>query len=224
VTEDDLVAGRATPGFRALDGPPGGRARVVLRRRERLLPLLDRRSRMCVRTLAGSIGNPSGRSRRATHDVFAARVASAPAKLRLMVTRTDGALACDRSPRAWSCAAARPRRHRRRLRGGGARRRGDPVEAPADPPRPSPRAPPSAFTAIPRRGAGTSDNAAAMFSSLLPGLSGLLASARHDRHTPAPAPPRSPRPVRDRRHGASCAQSPLPAAAAPGPSFAAIRC
>lgn len=93
VTEDDLVAGRATPGFRALMARQGGRAREYFAAGERLLPLLDRRSRMCVGMLAGLYREILGEIEARDHDVFAGRVSlSAPRKLRLMVTRTAGAL------------------------------------------------------------------------------------------------------------------------------------
>lgn len=93
VTEEDLVAGRATPGFRALMARQGDRAREYFASGERLLPLLDRRSRMCVAMLAGLYREILGEIEARDHDVFAGRVSlSAPRKLRLMVTRTAGAL------------------------------------------------------------------------------------------------------------------------------------
>ncbi|MBJ7457267.1 MAG: squalene/phytoene synthase family protein, partial [Thermoleophilia bacterium] len=93
VTEADLVAGRLTPGFRALMARQGVRAREYFAAGERLLPLLDRRSRMCVAMLAGLYREILDEIEARDHDVFAGRVAlSAPRKLRLMVTRTAGAL------------------------------------------------------------------------------------------------------------------------------------
>jgi len=93
VTEADLRAGRATPGFRALMADQGARAREYFRGGERLLPLLDRRSRMCVAMLAGLYQEILSEIERRDHDVFAGRVAlSAPRKLRLMAVRTAGAL------------------------------------------------------------------------------------------------------------------------------------
>lgn len=93
VTEADLVAGRLTPGFRALMARQGARAREYFAAGERLLPLLDRRSRMCVAMLAGLYREILDEIEARDHDVFAGRVAlSAPRKLRLMVTRTAGAL------------------------------------------------------------------------------------------------------------------------------------
>jgi phytoene synthase len=93
VTEEDLLAGRATPGFRALMARQGERAREYFASGERLLPLLDRRSRMCVAMLAGLYREILREIEARDHDVFAGRVSlSAPRKLRLMVTRTAGAL------------------------------------------------------------------------------------------------------------------------------------
>ncbi len=93
VTEEDLTAGRATPGFRALMARQGDRAREYFASGERLLPLLDRRSRMCVSMLAGLYREILGEIEQRDHDVFAGRVSlSAPRKLGLMVTRTAGAL------------------------------------------------------------------------------------------------------------------------------------
>lgn len=93
VTEADLRAGRATPGFRALMADQATRARAYFRGGERLLPLLDRRSRMCVSMMAGLYEEILAEIERRDHDVFAGRVSlSAPRKLRLMATRTAGAL------------------------------------------------------------------------------------------------------------------------------------
>lgn len=93
VTEDDLVAGRATPGFRALMARQGERAREYFAGGERLLPLLDRRSRMCVAMLAGLYREILGEIEARDHDVLSGRVSlSAPRKLRLMASRTAGAL------------------------------------------------------------------------------------------------------------------------------------
>lgn len=93
VTEADLRAGRATPGFRALMADQATRARSYFRGGERLLPLLDRRSRMCVSMMAGLYEEILAEIERRDHDVFAGRVSlSAPRKLGLMVTRTAGAL------------------------------------------------------------------------------------------------------------------------------------
>jgi phytoene synthase len=71
----------------------GERAREYFASGERLLPLLDRRSRMCVAMLAGLYREILREIEARDHDVFAGRVSlSAPRKLGLMVTRTAGAL------------------------------------------------------------------------------------------------------------------------------------
>ena len=80
VTEDDLVAGRATPGFRALMARQGGRAREYFAAGERLLPLLDRRSRMCVAMLAGLYREILEEIEARDHDVFAGRVVAVGAR------------------------------------------------------------------------------------------------------------------------------------------------
>ncbi len=93
VSEDDLLAGRASPGFRALMAQQGERAREYFRSGERLLPLLDRRSRMCVSMLSGLYREILEVIEARDHDVFSGRVSlSAPRKLRLMAARTAGAL------------------------------------------------------------------------------------------------------------------------------------
>lgn len=93
VTEADVKAGIATPAFRALMTQQAARARGYLRSGERLLPLLDRRSRMCVAMLAGLYEEILEEIERRDHDVFAGRVAlSMPRKLRLMAARSAGAL------------------------------------------------------------------------------------------------------------------------------------
>ena len=67
VTEEQIKAGAATPGFKALMAEQGGRAHAFIARGERLLPLLDRRSRMCVAMLSGPLpADPRPRSRPAT--------------------------------------------------------------------------------------------------------------------------------------------------------------
>ncbi len=93
VGEGDLRAGRLTPGFRALMADQGVRAREYFRSGEQLLPLLDRRSRMCVAMLAGLYQEILDTIERRDHDVFTGRVAlPASRKLRLMAGRTIGAL------------------------------------------------------------------------------------------------------------------------------------
>lgn len=93
VSEHDLLAGVPTPGFRALMADQGTRARAYFRSGEHLLPLLDRRSRMCVGMLAGLYQEILEAIERRDHDVFSGRVALSPSrKLRLMAGRTIGAL------------------------------------------------------------------------------------------------------------------------------------
>ena len=93
VSEDDLTAGNLTPGFRNLMADQGSRARDYFRSGERLLPLLDRRSRMCVAMLAGLYLEILTTIEQRDHDIFTGRVAlPASRKLRLMVGRTIGAL------------------------------------------------------------------------------------------------------------------------------------
>lgn len=53
VTDDDLVARAYAPGFRELMRAEGQRARAFFARGEALLPMLDRRARLCVATMAG---------------------------------------------------------------------------------------------------------------------------------------------------------------------------
>ena len=52
VSEADVLDGLATPGFRSLMRAQGERARDYFARGERLLPMLDRRARMCVSMLS----------------------------------------------------------------------------------------------------------------------------------------------------------------------------
>src|SRR5262249_13884454 len=53
VAEHDILRGRMTPGLRSLLAAQGERARRYFEQGERLLPLLDRRARLCVAMLAG---------------------------------------------------------------------------------------------------------------------------------------------------------------------------
>lgn len=93
VSVDDLKAGRRSPGFQALMAEQGDRAKEYLESGERLLPLLDRRSRMCVSMLAGLYREVLGRIERRDYDVFSGRVALPPSrKVGLMLARTIGAL------------------------------------------------------------------------------------------------------------------------------------
>jgi phytoene synthase len=89
VSEDDLIAGRLTPGFRSLMAFQAARARALMDDGERLLPLLDRRARMCVAMLSGLYREVLGEIEARDHDVFSGRVAlSTPRKLALVVRRS----------------------------------------------------------------------------------------------------------------------------------------
>jgi 15-cis-phytoene synthase len=93
VTEEDVLAGRATPAFRALMAHQGARARALIDEGERLLPLLDRRARMCVAMLSGLYREILGEIEARDHDVFGGRV-SLPTrrKLALMARRSASSL------------------------------------------------------------------------------------------------------------------------------------
>jgi len=94
VDEEQIVAGAVTPGFRALMRDQAERARGFFARGERLLPLLDRRARMCVGMLAGLYREILDEIEGRDYDVFEARVAlSRSRKLALMGQRTMSALA-----------------------------------------------------------------------------------------------------------------------------------
>ncbi len=89
VSEADVMRGTVSPGFRALMRDQGARARVYFERGERLLPLLDRRARMCVSMLAGLYREILVAIEDRDYDVFAGRVAlSTPRKLALMGHKT----------------------------------------------------------------------------------------------------------------------------------------
>lgn len=93
VDEATIAAGVATPGFRALMADQGARARAHIEGGERLLPLLDRRARMCVAMLSGLYREILVEIERRDYDVFSGRVAlSTPRKLALMGRRTIASL------------------------------------------------------------------------------------------------------------------------------------
>ena len=93
VAERELLEGLVTPGFRALMRDQGERALDYFARGERLLPLLDRRARMCVSMLSGLYREILGQIEERDYDVFAGRVSlSTPHKLALMGRRTASAL------------------------------------------------------------------------------------------------------------------------------------
>lgn len=93
VGEDDVLSGRPTPGFRALMAFQAARARGLMDEGERLLPLLDRRARMCVAMLSGLYREVLGEIEARDYDVFAGRVAlSTPRKLALVARRSAASL------------------------------------------------------------------------------------------------------------------------------------
>ena len=93
VSEEDLMDGVATGAFRGLMREQGERARDYFARGERLLPLLDRRARMCVSMLSGLYREILDAIEARDYDVFAGRVSlSTPRKLALMGRRTALAL------------------------------------------------------------------------------------------------------------------------------------
>jgi 15-cis-phytoene synthase len=93
VSEGEILRGEVTPGFRALMREQGARARVYFERGERLLPLLDRRARMCVSMLSGLYREILVAIEDRDYDVFARRVAlSTPRKLALMGHKTVNSL------------------------------------------------------------------------------------------------------------------------------------
>ena len=93
VTEEQIKAGAATPGFRELMAEQGARAHAFIARGERLLPLLDRRSRMCVAMLSGLYRQILTEIEARDYDVMDGRISlSGGQKLALMARRTAGAL------------------------------------------------------------------------------------------------------------------------------------
>jgi len=95
VGEDELAAGRPGPGWLPLMEHQAARAETLLGEGLRLLPLLDRRSRLCVRSFAGIYRGLLLQMRARDYDVFSRRPAlSAAEKLRaiarLPVPRSPG--------------------------------------------------------------------------------------------------------------------------------------
>lgn len=85
VTEDEIAAGRMGPGWRALMAHQGSRARALLQEGMALCSLLDSRSAVCVRTLAGIYAGLLGEIERRDYDVFTERPSlSALGKLRVV--------------------------------------------------------------------------------------------------------------------------------------------
>jgi 15-cis-phytoene synthase len=73
VSEDDIAEGRMGPGWRALMAHQGSRARALLTQGFGLLSLLDARSALCVRTLAGIYAGVLEEIERRRYDVFTVR-------------------------------------------------------------------------------------------------------------------------------------------------------
>lgn len=85
VSEEDIAAGRGSPGWKALLAHQGSRARALLVEGLGLTALLDARSALCVRTLAGIYAGVLDEIERRHYDVFSARPRlSAIAKLRVI--------------------------------------------------------------------------------------------------------------------------------------------
>ncbi len=93
VREEDLAAGRATAEFRALMAHQAGRADALLGEGLRLLPLLDRRSRLCVRAFAGIYRGLLVQMRARGYDVFSERPRLSPlGKVRAVARLRGGAV------------------------------------------------------------------------------------------------------------------------------------
>lgn len=73
VLEDDIAEGRTGPAWQALMAHQAARARALLAEGLTLLPLLDRRSALCVRTLAGVYAELLTSIERSRFEIFAAR-------------------------------------------------------------------------------------------------------------------------------------------------------
>jgi 15-cis-phytoene synthase len=85
VTEDDIAAGRTGPGWHGLMAHQGSRARALMTEGLGLVALLDARSALCVRTLAGIYAGLLDEIERRRYDVFSARPSlSAFGKLRVI--------------------------------------------------------------------------------------------------------------------------------------------
>lgn len=85
VTEREILAGETSPAFRALMAGYADRAREYFARGELLLPLLDRRSRLCVGMMAGLYRKILAEIEELDFNVFHGRVSlSAAQKLGVM--------------------------------------------------------------------------------------------------------------------------------------------
>lgn len=92
VSEDDIADAQQGDGWRALMSHQAERAERLMADGLRLLPLLDRRSALCVRAFAGIYRGLLGQMRDRGWDVFSARPRLSPVeKLRAVVAlRVDG--------------------------------------------------------------------------------------------------------------------------------------
>jgi phytoene synthase len=73
VSEDDVAAGRTGPAWSALMEHQASRAETLMREGLELLPLLDRRSALCVRSFAGIYRGLLQQMRARDYDVFTQR-------------------------------------------------------------------------------------------------------------------------------------------------------
>lgn len=94
VREEQLRAGKTSEGFRGLMAQQAERAHEYIERGERLLPLLDRRARMCVAMLSGLYREILSDIEAGGYDVVLDRRVSLSTgrKLGLMAQRSAGAL------------------------------------------------------------------------------------------------------------------------------------
>ena len=87
VEEEDIASGRAGPAWSALMEHQAARAETLMREGLELLPLLDRRSALCVRSFAGIYRGLLDQMRARDYDVFRERPhLSAAAKVRAVAT------------------------------------------------------------------------------------------------------------------------------------------
>jgi 15-cis-phytoene synthase len=87
VGEDDIASGRTGPEWGALMDHQAARAETLMREGLELLPLLDRRSALCVRTFAGIYRGLLEQMRGRDYDVFSERPQlSTAAKVRAVAT------------------------------------------------------------------------------------------------------------------------------------------
>ncbi|WP_217915027.1 presqualene diphosphate synthase HpnD [Miltoncostaea marina] len=87
VDAGQLARGVVTPGFRALMAAQAARAHEHIAGGERLLPLLDRRARMCVAMLSGLYREILREIEARQYDVFGPRVALSPARKATLLAR-----------------------------------------------------------------------------------------------------------------------------------------